>query len=161
MTIIRWSIYVDFLCGFMPKMVKMIKTGLVKKKVGINLWGKFRVMILKRLCMPWIKSENPLEKEKERWFFSLFKMSRNRHCREEELYTGRNFVRFFLTENEAANNKPGGWKPSRVMLQRRTSSGTTFDYGQSSGMSVQDSFKLEREKTEFLPVRERIGNRAW
>lgn len=66
---------------------------------------------------------------------------------------------FSTTENEAANNKPGGWKPSRVMLQRRTSSGTTFDYGQSSGMSVQDSFKLAREKTEFLPVRERIGNR--
>lgn len=62
-------------------------------------------------------------------------------------------------ENEAANNKPGDWKPSRVMLQRQTSSGTTFGYGKSSGMSVQDSFKLAREKTEFLPVRERIGNR--
>ena len=62
--------------------------------------------------------------------------------------------------NEAANNKPGDWKPSRVMLQRQTSSGTTFGYGKSSGMSVQDSFKLAREKTEFLPVRERIGNRT-
>lgn len=87
-------------------------------------------------------------------YMDIAKKTLSKNCTLAEILSDSSTV-----ENEAANNKPGDWKPSRAMLQRQTSSGTTFGYGKSSGMSVQDSFKLAREKTEFLPVRERIGNR--
>lgn len=40
------------------------------------------------------------------------------------------------------------------MLQRQTSSGTTFGYGKSSGMSVQDSFSMK----DYDAVKDVINN---
>lgn len=82
-------------------------------------------------------------------YMDIAKKTLSKNCTLAEILSDSSTV-----ENEAANNKPGDWRPSRVMLQRQTSSGTTFGYGKSSGMSVQDSFSMK----DYDAVKDVINN---